>query len=74
MTNNCPTFPTLLAWLENDHNPNVEEAVYVNNLGEEEQERVKAAYGPNYDRLVDLKNKYDPTNLFSLNQKIKPTM
>jgi FAD/FMN-containing dehydrogenase len=47
--------------------------VYVNNLGDDEPEgRVRAAYGPNYDRLVALKNKYDPTNLFRLNQNIKP--
>ncbi|WP_064803176.1 MULTISPECIES: FAD-binding oxidoreductase [unclassified Rhizobium] len=48
-------------------------AVYVNNLGEEGQERIKAAYGPNYQRLVELKNKYDPMNMFCLNQNIKPT-
>ena len=53
--------------------PNVEEAVYVNMLGEEGEERVRAAYGPNYERLVVLKNKYDPTNFFRLNQNIKPT-
>lgn len=54
--------------------PFVERGVYVNNLGEEGDERVRAAYGPNYDRLVALKNKYDPTNFFSLNQNIKPTV
>lgn len=48
-------------------------AVYVNNLGDEGQERVKAAYGPNYQRLVDVKNKYDPANVFCLNQNIRPT-
>jgi FAD/FMN-containing dehydrogenase len=47
--------------------------VYVNYLGVEGEERVRAAYGPNYDRLASLKNKYDPTNLFHLNQNIKPT-
>jgi FAD/FMN-containing dehydrogenase len=47
--------------------------VYVNLLGVEGEERVKAAYGANYDRLVALKNKYDPANLFRLNQNIKPT-
>ena len=47
--------------------------VYVNNLGDEEpEEELKAAYGSNYDRLVAMKNKYDPTNLFHLNQNIKP--
>jgi hypothetical protein len=48
------------------------EGVYVNNLGEEEQERVKEAYGDHYERLVPLKDTYDPTNLFRLNQNVKP--
>jgi len=48
--------------------------VYVNYLEDEGNERVRAAYGPNYDRLVTLKNKYDPTNFFRLNQNIKPTV
>jgi FAD/FMN-containing dehydrogenase len=47
--------------------------VYVNNLGEEGENRVRAAYGPNYEKLVVLKNKYDPTNLFHLNQNVRPT-
>jgi len=51
-------------------------AVYVNYLGQEADEgadRIKAAYGAEkYRRLVALKNKYDPTNLFRLNQNIKP--
>jgi FAD/FMN-containing dehydrogenase len=49
--------------------------VYVNNLGDDEPEgRVRAAYVSNYDRLVALKNKYDPANLFRLNQNIKPVI
>ncbi len=48
-------------------------AVYVNYLGNEGEGRVKAAYGTNYERLVSLKNKYDPTNLFRFNQNIRPT-
>jgi FAD/FMN-containing dehydrogenase len=47
--------------------------VYANNLGEEGKERVEAAYGENYPRLLALKNKYDPTNFFKLNQNIRPT-
>jgi FAD/FMN-containing dehydrogenase len=47
--------------------------VYVNTMGEEGEARVRAAYGPNYERLVALKNKYDPTNFFRMNQNIKPT-
>ncbi len=53
--------------------PFFEGGVYVNNLGEEGEGRIKAAYGQNYERLLTLKNKYDPTNLFYLNQNIKPT-
>lgn len=53
--------------------PFLERGVYVNNLGMEEDERVRAAYGANYERLVAVKNAYDPTNLFHLNQNIKPT-
>lgn len=48
--------------------------VYANNLGEEGSDRVQAAYGENYPRLVAVKNKYDPTNFFRLNQNIKPTV
>jgi FAD/FMN-containing dehydrogenase len=48
-------------------------AVYVNYLGVEGEERVRAAYGVNYDRLVALKTRYDPANLFRLNQNVVPT-
>jgi FAD/FMN-containing dehydrogenase len=47
--------------------------VYVNFMTEEESDRVRAAYGPNWDRLVRIKKKYDPTNLFCMNQNIAPT-
>jgi FAD/FMN-containing dehydrogenase len=51
--------------------------VYVNYLGQESDEgaeRVKSAYGPEkYARLVALKQKYDPINLFRLNQNIRPS-
>ncbi len=47
---------------------------YINFMADEGAERVKAAYGAaRYERLVGLKNKYDPTNLFHLNQNIKPS-
>ncbi len=53
--------------------PFMTDAVYVNYLGQEGVDRVKEAYGAaKYERLVALKNKYDPTNLFRLNQNIKP--
>jgi len=46
---------------------------YVNFMMEEGEDRVKATYGDNYERLVEAKNTYDPTNLFRVNQNIKPT-
>ena len=47
---------------------------YSNFMMDEGQERVKASYKGNYDRLVSIKNKYDPNNLFKVNQNIKPTV
>jgi FAD/FMN-containing dehydrogenase len=53
--------------------PFLADAVYVNYLGEEGEERVRCAYSPaTYARLSQLKKKYDPANLFRLNQNIKP--
>jgi FAD/FMN-containing dehydrogenase len=46
--------------------------VYVNDLGENDEERVPAAYGANYQRLAALKKTYDPDNFFRLNPNIKP--
>jgi hypothetical protein len=49
--------------------------LYLNFLGDEGPERVKAAYGAGkYEQLATLKNKYDPANFFRLNQNIKPTV
>ncbi|RKD91914.1 FAD-binding oxidoreductase [Mangrovibacterium diazotrophicum] len=45
---------------------------YVNFMTEEENDRIKAAYGVNYERLAKLKAKYDPHNTFHMNQNIKP--
>jgi hypothetical protein len=42
-------------------------------MGDEGEERVKKTYGDNYDRLVSIKNKYDPGNFFRVNQNIKPS-
>ncbi len=52
--------------------PHMTGGVYVNYLGVEGAERVRAAYGANYDRLAALKAYYDPTNLFRHNQNIPP--
>jgi len=52
--------------------PHATGSVYVNFLTEEETDRVHAAYGPNYERMVGIKSEYDPTNLFCQNQNIQP--
>jgi FAD/FMN-containing dehydrogenase len=55
--------------------PFLAKAVYVNYTSDEGDDVIKAAYAANVrERLVALKNKYDPTNLFRLNQNIKPTV
>ena len=46
---------------------------YVNFMMDEGQERIRATYRDDFERLVDIKNKYDPTNLFRVNQNIRPT-
>jgi FAD/FMN-containing dehydrogenase len=53
--------------------PHSSDSVYVNYLSEEGEERVRAAYGgAHYARLVELKRKYDPQNVFRNNQNIRP--
>lgn len=49
------------------------EGSYGNYVSDEGEAIARAAYGPNYERLVALKNKYDPTNFFRMNHNIKPT-
>jgi FAD/FMN-containing dehydrogenase len=53
--------------------PHAMGGVYVNLMTEEETDRIGAAYGPNYERLAQIKQKYDPGNVFHLNQNIRPT-
>jgi FAD/FMN-containing dehydrogenase len=52
--------------------PYASAGAYVNFMTEEEGNRVAAAYGANYDRLIQIKKRYDPKNIFHLNQNIKP--
>jgi FAD/FMN-containing dehydrogenase len=65
-----------VAWARNVFDamrPHAGRGVYLNFLGEEGGDRVRQAYGPRtYERLVELKRAYDPTNLFRLNQNIEP--
>jgi FAD/FMN-containing dehydrogenase len=52
--------------------PFMADTVYINYMGDEGENRVKQAYGNKYKRLADLKNRYDPDNLFRMNQNIAP--
>lgn len=65
-----------IAWTRETYEafrPWFEESRWLNYLGDDEQmDAVRAAYGPNYDRLVEIKRRYDPENVFRLNQNIDP--
>ena len=52
--------------------PHMADAAYVNYLDTDDLDRVRVAYGPNWERLVSLKRRYDPDNVFRLNQNIDP--
>lgn len=57
-----------------DLRPKLPNAVYVNELtGDEGAAPLRAAYGPAYPRLAALKRRYDPANVFRLNQNIAPS-
>jgi FAD/FMN-containing dehydrogenase len=58
----------------NDMHPYSAGGAYVNFMMEEGEDRVKASYRDNYERLVTIKQKYDPENFFHVNQNIKPTV
>jgi FAD/FMN-containing dehydrogenase len=65
----------VMAWAGAFHNAMASHSmggVYVNLLGSGEEDRVRAAYGDNYERLVALKQKWDPDNLFRMNHNIQP--
>jgi len=64
-----------IAWVRNYYAataPLSEEAGYINFMGEDDQGRIQANYGGNYERLSAVKRAYDPDNLFHLNQNIRP--
>jgi FAD/FMN-containing dehydrogenase len=64
-----------IAWVRDFYEataPHSEEGGYINFMAGDDQERVRVNYRENYDRLVDVKRKYDPDNLFHLNQNISP--
>jgi FAD/FMN-containing dehydrogenase len=66
----------IMAWAREFHQavaPHVTGGVYVNLLGPDEKERVRQAYGVNCERLVEVKNRWDPENLFRMNHNIEPT-
>jgi FAD/FMN-containing dehydrogenase len=46
---------------------------FYTNLNEDDEKKTWGNYGENYPRLVEIKNKYDPTNLFRLNANIRPS-
>jgi FAD/FMN-containing dehydrogenase len=59
--------------LADDMKPHTVDGVYLNYISDEGEERVRSTYGPaKYDRLVGLKDRWDPDNLFRLNQNIRP--
>ena len=66
-----------VAWakgLAEDLRPHSTAGVYLNYISDDEgEERVRSSYGPKYDRLVALKDRYDPDNMFRLNQNIRPS-
>jgi FAD/FMN-containing dehydrogenase len=52
--------------------PYMADRAYTNYLSADDYDRVRQAYGPNYERLVELKRRYDPDNVFRLNHNIHP--
>jgi FAD/FMN-containing dehydrogenase len=64
------------AWCKNYYDalhPYSSGGAYVNFMMDEGEDRVKASYRDNYERLSQIKKKYDPKNLFKVNQNIKPS-
>jgi FAD/FMN-containing dehydrogenase len=69
-------FPALRDWVRGYHDALHPHAAtgggYINFMMEEGSDRVRATYGPNYDRLAQVKAAYDPQNVFHVNQNIAP--
>ncbi|MER6781320.1 MULTISPECIES: FAD-binding oxidoreductase [unclassified Streptomyces] len=64
-----------IAWVRDYYEataPHSEEGGYINFMAADDQDRIRANYKGNYDRLVEVKRKYDPGNVFHLNQNIAP--
>ncbi|MFE2478250.1 FAD-binding protein [Streptomyces sp. NPDC059389] len=64
-----------IAWVRDYYEataPHAEEGGYINFMAADDQDRIRANYKGNYDRLVEVKRKYDPGNVFHLNQNIAP--
>jgi FAD/FMN-containing dehydrogenase len=67
---------TCIAWARETFDalrPHMADRAYVNYFSDDDDDRIRQAYGPNYDRLVELKRRYDPENVFRLNQNISPS-
>jgi FAD/FMN-containing dehydrogenase len=64
-----------IAWTRELHASlsSYDQGVYVNYADEDESSRTGAAYGANYERLVQVKNRWDPDNLFRMNMNVVPT-
>ncbi|MEU9030352.1 FAD-binding oxidoreductase [Streptomyces sp. NPDC048383] len=63
------------AWVRDYYaatSPHSQEGGYINFMADDDQDRIRVNYKGNYDRLVEVKRRYDPGNLFHLNQNIAP--
>ncbi len=65
-----------IAWVRDYHaalEPHTSAGGYINFMADDDQGRIRANYGPNYERLAEAKRTYDPHNLFHLNQNVSAT-